>query len=148
MRSLGLRGETRLVKHPVEEISRSVTGEHSPRAVRAMGPRRQADDQQTRIRISERGNWLPTVVPVAIRSPLLGGDLAAVGDQARTPLASNNLPLDLDECTLAIHGLEKTPEFSNALRITRLVLRQAPAEKVARLAVPLDDPCDLTTHVD
>lgn len=65
-----------------------------------MGSRSKADDEQARPRVAETGHGFPPILPISIRAALPFGNLAAVRDEAWTPSAGNDLPLDPKEVIL------------------------------------------------
>src|SRR5205809_8010766 len=85
-----LVGETRAVQRGEQPIARAVTGEDAPRAVAAVGRRRQAADQQARPRIAETGDRLAPVFLVPKSRALRAGNLLAPGDEARTGATSRD----------------------------------------------------------
>src|SRR2546425_7347507 len=82
--------KARFVQRRVKKITRAVTREHPPRAIRSMRCGRQPEYQQLRACVSESGNRLSPVRPLAIRAPLFPRHFLAVAHQTRT------LPASLD----------------------------------------------------
>src|SRR5262249_51744216 len=77
----GAGGEAELDERGVKEIARIVAGERPPSPVRALQPRREADDQQPRIERSERGDR--RIEPFGLPGP----PTLAKRNEPRTPAA-------------------------------------------------------------
>ena len=68
----------------------AVAGEDAARAVGAVRSRREADDEDARVRIAETGNRTRPVRLVTIGPPFFAADLLAVLAQPRAALARND----------------------------------------------------------
>ena len=86
----GLRGESRLIEHGIEEVARAVAGEGPSGAVRPMRARREPQDQDACRGIAEAGHRPSPVGLVAIGAPTLLGNVGAIGAQARAALADDD----------------------------------------------------------
>jgi hypothetical protein len=91
----GLRREAGLVQNRVEEVSRPVAGKRPSRAVGSMRPRRQAQNHYACVRITERGNGTPPVLPGGICAAPHGGDMGAVFTQAFAALAGTHASIEI-----------------------------------------------------
>ena len=92
----GLIGKSGLVEDRIHEFTGRIPCKRTSSAVRAMGAGREAEDQDTRMGISEAGNGLAPVLPIDVCATLLARDLLAILDQPRTPRAGNNFAIQLD----------------------------------------------------
>ena len=89
----GLGSETGFVEHAVKHIARTVAGEHAAGAVRAVGARSQAEDQDACLRIAKRGYRLSPINPVPVGSPFDLGDAGDVVTQTGASAAPHNFVL-------------------------------------------------------
>src|SRR5580698_3196791 len=89
--ALSLRGEACAVEGSVKEVTGTVSGKHTSCTISAVCSRRQAENEQACRWIAERRYWLPPVFLVNVRASLRDGNLFAIPNQTRTPLAFNNL---------------------------------------------------------
>jgi hypothetical protein len=80
-----------------EEISGTVTGEDSARAVCAMRSRRKPDQQQSRVRIAEARHWQSPIRIQTVGALFLRCDAATVVAQSRTTVARDDRAMDLNE---------------------------------------------------
>jgi len=83
--------EAGAVQSPIQEFPAPVSREGPPSAVASMGRRRQPDDQDFRIRISEPRDRPTPVFPIAERGAFRAGDALAVSHEARTPATRHDL---------------------------------------------------------
>src|SRR3954454_4278135 len=88
---------------PVEEVARSVTGEHPSRPVGSVRGRRQAEHQDGRPRITETGHATAPVLLFAKRGALLVGDVLTPGDQARAAPAVTDVGGQVKERIHRLH---------------------------------------------
>ena len=86
-----LIGEASLVQNRIQEFSRRVAGKGPTGAIGSVSARSQAHDKDARIAIAETGNGLSPVIPVTIGAALFPGHLLAMGDQARTLRARDDV---------------------------------------------------------
>src|SRR5712691_5991936 len=92
-----LRNGSRLIREagavqgPIQEFSAPVSRECAPGSVASMGRRRQADDQDLRVRIPEPGDGPTPVFPIPERGAFHSGDALAVSHEPRTPAARDDL---------------------------------------------------------
>lgn len=97
MRGGRLVRESGFVQHGIHESSRGITREWPAGAVGAMGTGREAEDQDSRIRVSEARDRLPPVFVVAIGATLFACDLFAIRNKARAASTGDNLAVELGE---------------------------------------------------
>lgn len=95
--ALGLRCEARPVQRAVEEVTGTISGKHTSNTISTMCSRRQAENEQACQRIAERRYRLPPVILVNVSAPLRGRNCLAMLNQARAPLAFNNLLVQRDK---------------------------------------------------
>src|SRR5690606_36373457 len=74
-------------QRPVQPVPGTVSGEHATGSVRAVGGRREADDEHPRGVVAETGHRTAPVLLVGERGALLAGDLLAPLDQPRAAAA-------------------------------------------------------------
>ena len=78
------------VQSPIQEFPAPVSRECAPGAVPSMSRRRQADDQDPRVRIPEPGDGATPVHPIAEGGAFRAGDSLAVSHEPRTLAACDN----------------------------------------------------------
>jgi hypothetical protein len=96
-------GEARIMHRAHQEIARAaraVAGEDAARAIRAMRRGRQADNQQTRVRITKTRHRFAPIDVVTVRGFLLYGDALTVRAQALAALARNDVALNVGQRAL------------------------------------------------
>src|SRR5919201_6434757 len=76
----------------------AVAGEHAAGAVRAVRRRREADEQQARVGITEPGYGPAPVDLIAKRAPLLPRNPRAVVAEPRAEFAGDDLRLNVLQC--------------------------------------------------
>jgi hypothetical protein len=79
----GLTSKTMRVQGPVEPFAATVAGKSAAGAVATMRRRRQADDEEARLRISKTRHWFAPIGLTAKTPHLLHCHLLQIGDQAR-----------------------------------------------------------------
>src|SRR6266480_46445 len=79
--------EAEPVQRLVQPVAAGIPREHPAGAVRPVRRGRQAHDQQSRARVTKRGDGPAPIVPVAELALLVAGDAATVGTQPGTALA-------------------------------------------------------------
>ena len=89
-REVGEAGAMERRHQEVAGAAGAVAGENTAGAIRAVGRRRKADDQHSRVGISEAWNRTRPVRLVAIRAPFFTTDLLAVLPQPWTAFAGND----------------------------------------------------------
>ncbi|HTA42380.1 MAG TPA: hypothetical protein VK789_08035 [Bryobacteraceae bacterium] len=90
--ALRLRSKTGFMKGSVEEVTGTISSEHTSSTISTMCSRRQAKDQEPSGRITERRHRSTPVIPIEVRPTLSRGDFAAVRDETRAALALYNFP--------------------------------------------------------
>ncbi len=90
MDRLRLVGQTCPEQGPVKPISAPITGEDPPRSIRAMGGRREADDQPLRLGVAEVRHGFAPILLVHESPPLVKGDSLAPFYEARALSAGDN----------------------------------------------------------
>ena len=80
-------GKADFVQDGVKEISGAVSGEGPTSAVGAMRAGRQSEDKDPRLRIAERGDWPPPVLPIGIGAAPDTRDFSTMLSQTRTAFA-------------------------------------------------------------
>jgi hypothetical protein len=88
-----LIGKPRAKQSLVQKISRTISREHSPRAIRAMRRGRKSQNQELRPRIAESRNRLSPVIACRKRSALVPRDLFTIPYQPRARAAAGNFPV-------------------------------------------------------
>jgi hypothetical protein len=81
-----------------EKVARSadaVAREYAPCPVRAVRGRRQADEQQPRVRVAEAGDRFAPVRVLPVSAPLLARDLGAMLAKPRASFARDDLLMNL-----------------------------------------------------
>ena len=86
-----LVGEAGLLQRPKEPIAATISSEHSPGSICAMGCGRQSDDEQACPRVAEIGHWPSPIVPVLKGAAFFDGDATTVGAQPWAQFTVNNL---------------------------------------------------------
>ena len=94
-----LVGETGAVQCGIQEITRGVAGEHTPRAIGAIGCGSQPDDEDLGRRVTEGGTGGPSraLVGEADATPALASDRLTPGHQAGTGSAHRDSGLELGQ---------------------------------------------------
>ena len=93
----GRAGEAGAVQRGEEEVARPVAGEHPAGAVRAVGGRRQAEQQHARVRVAEARQRAAPVGLAGEGRPLLARDPLAPGDEPRAAPAGRDPGLEVGE---------------------------------------------------
>ena len=83
------------MKYGIHEVAGGVSRKRPAGAIGAVSTRREAEDNDPSLRIAEAGDGLPPIFPVYVGAPFFPGDLLAVGDQARTAPAGDNLAIQV-----------------------------------------------------
>src|SRR2546426_8811765 len=83
--------EAGAVQRPIQEFSAPVSRECAPGSVASVGRRRQADDEDFRVRIPEPWDGPTPVFPIAERGAFRPGDALTVSNEAGTPTALDDL---------------------------------------------------------
>jgi hypothetical protein len=99
--ALGPGGKSRPVKGSVEEVTGTISGEHTSCSISTMRTGRQAKNQQPGRSIAERLDGFTPVVPIEKCAAFDDSDFVAVGDQAGAELALHHLPIQRDKVFLA-----------------------------------------------
>lgn len=100
MAAFRLRSEPGAIQRAVQKVTGTISGEHTSSSIGTMSAGRQTEDQQPGRDIAERRHRFPPVIPVKISAPPRNRDTAAVGNQAWTPLAGHDLPIEGDQATV------------------------------------------------
>ncbi len=90
-RDIGVAGAVEGRHQEVAGAADAIAREDAAGAIRAVGRRRQADDEYPRPRIAEAGNRPCPVRLIAICAPLLVSDSGAVGAKTRAAIAGHDL---------------------------------------------------------
>ena len=85
-----LTGKSGFVQHRVHKVAGGISGEGAAGAIGAVGAGSESEHQDSGMGISEAGNRLAPVLPVAISAALLAGNSLAIRDQTRTAPASDD----------------------------------------------------------
>jgi hypothetical protein len=115
--ALGLVGEARPPERAVEPAAGLVAGERATRPVAAVRGRREADDQEPRLRVSPARHRPAPVLLVGERPPLLARHLLAPGHEPRAAHATDDVALEgaqlRRQCGLhgqgLVHGAQGRP---------------------------------------
>lgn len=89
--TLALVGKAGLPESAIEELTGLVAREHAASAIRSVRSGSEANDQYLGRGVAKPGNRPTPVGFSTVRSPLDAPDLLPVMDQARTPMAFDNL---------------------------------------------------------
>src|SRR5262245_11895984 len=90
-----LVGKSGQVQGLIKPVTTAVAGEDSAGAVTTMCGRRQANNQESSLRITKAGHRSPPIIPVTITFDLLARHLLAVSNETRTEGAADDTALDL-----------------------------------------------------
>lgn len=107
--------EACLVEGPIEEVSRSISGEHPTGAVGTMGSGGESNDENLGVDWTKRGHRFAPVLPVLVRFPLRIRDAGAMSSQPGAFAAGDNLRLKLG------HGSFEIKEHGKAQRTDGLI---------------------------
>ena len=110
--------EARLVEGPIEEVSRSIPGEHSTGAVGPMGSGGESNNQHLGIDWTKRGHRFAPVLPVLVRFPFRLRDARAMNSQPGAFVAGDDLRLKLG------HGKFEIKEHGKDQRTDGLIRTQ------------------------
>src|ERR1700730_3670289 len=83
-------GRMMVLKRDITPFAPPLPSEHSPGAVTAMGRRRKADDQETRLRVPETTQRLGPVIPSHIAPRRMLSHAFAPADQSGAPPARDD----------------------------------------------------------
>lgn len=89
-----LIGETRAVKSAIEPLTAAVAGEHATRSIGPVSGGCETDDEKSRIRVTEIGNWSAPVIPFGEGFSFFRGDRPTVSDQTRAVFTVNNVAIE------------------------------------------------------
>ena len=78
------------MQYGIEEISRAIARKGPPGSVGTMRAGSQAEGQNARMRITERGHRAPPVLPIGIGATPHPRDFSAMCSQTRTAFASDD----------------------------------------------------------
>ena len=101
--ALRLRGNAGPVEGGEEEVAAPVAGEHPAGAVRAVGGRREAEDQAVGVVIAEVRHGAAPIGLVAEGGALLAGDALAPLDEPGAQAAVHEVEVEVGD---RVHGLE------------------------------------------
>src|SRR5436190_5311097 len=92
--SIGPTREPLSKQLPVEPLAGAVSGEHPPRSVRSVRPRREPHDEEPRFRIAKPGHRPPPVGLIAVGGAAHSGHLGAILAQSRASFAGGHVARD------------------------------------------------------
>jgi hypothetical protein len=92
-----LVGEAYLVQHRIHEVARRVPCERAPSAVRAMRSRSQAEHDDAGVGITEARHRFAPILPIAVGSAFLTGDLLPISYEAWATCAGNHFLVQVVE---------------------------------------------------
>ena len=97
-----VRSEARLMEHPVQNIARAVSGEHTPGPIGTVRPGRESKNQDSGCRIAERRNGASPVGLIAVGAPFELRDFCRMTPQTVAAPAAYDLLVEDFEQKIAL----------------------------------------------